>query len=337
MAKSLFPPVVSGEKLSFVARLVHRLKFAVGAVLAFVLFLTCGEIFLRFWPVPDLLPFLGDESPLTGPFSPDPDIAIAYRSYGAFRAANAPRVATFDPAPGDNRSVWALFGNSFVHAPGMLADTLREVVTDRRIVNLGRNEPLPVRVAQIRVLLTHGFRPERIFFMILPVDMLTIGPYPLSTWHVTPRGAITYRVSRPPGLGHLAESRLFLSAWTRSRRHQGNPEFRSHFFNEFVHPLLEADLGRLLAVLSAAGRAAKVPITIVLVPNREQVIADAPDFIQQAIRRIAHVQNIEAIDLRNDFRFQPNKRELFLPDGHFSVKGNAVLITAILNQLNRSP
>ena len=61
-----------------------------------------------------------------------------------------------------------MFGNSFVQAAGMLGDTAQAELPDRQIFYLKRNEPIYLRVAQFRLLLVNGLRPERAFFIVLP-------------------------------------------------------------------------------------------------------------------------------------------------------------------------
>src|SRR5688572_9195792 len=129
-------------------------RFVLGLTLAVALLAGLAEVSLRLSPPTDLHPFLGEESPLSGPFKPDPDFGVAYRSRDAFLSENAGRVERYLPLDGgsDGRPLWALFGNSFVQAPGMLADTARQRVKSHRIFNLGKNELLEVRFAQVKLL-----------------------------------------------------------------------------------------------------------------------------------------------------------------------------------------
>ena len=92
-------------------------------------------------------------------------------------------------ASADARPVWAFFGNSFVQASGMLADTARGRVTDKCVFNLQRNEHLCVRLAQVRVLLEHGWQPERIFLVLMPLDVAPLGSDNLDSLYVTAKGA----------------------------------------------------------------------------------------------------------------------------------------------------
>src|SRR5438105_2547266 len=87
---------------------------ALAATVVLVGLALLGELFLRAFPPKDLQPFLGEQSPLTGVFVPDAEFGAAYRSWEAFRADNADRLAEYLPLDrtGESRPVWAMFGSS---------------------------------------------------------------------------------------------------------------------------------------------------------------------------------------------------------------------------------
>src|SRR5689334_2433725 len=80
-----------------------------GGLVAVATFAGMAEAFVRFFPPRDLHTYLGESSPLTGPFAPDDDFGAGYRSWAAFRDDNAERLAQFGPfdSAGDPRPVWA--------------------------------------------------------------------------------------------------------------------------------------------------------------------------------------------------------------------------------------
>src|SRR5262249_30922167 len=116
-----------------------RWRFVLGVVLAAGLLLILAEGFLRLFPPRDLHQFLGEESPLTDVYKPAPASGVTSRDWDAFAVQNGKRLAPYLPLKHnpDARPTWAFFGNSFVQAPGMLADHARARVTDHRIFNLG--------------------------------------------------------------------------------------------------------------------------------------------------------------------------------------------------------
>jgi hypothetical protein len=308
-----------------------------GALLAAALLAGLAEVHLRSSPPQDLYAYLGEASPLPGPFVPADDFGVGYRSWDAFRADTADalrKFGAFGPVE-DGRPIWALFGNSFVQAPGMLADQVRAGVPDRRAFNLGRNELLIIRLAQVRLLLEHGLRPERVIMALMPLDVGTLGYQPLSTLCVTSRGAVTYRPRLPPGpAGWLIEhSRLALAGWVRAGRHRGTPGFHPRRLNNGIDEPLLGDLRTLFGNLAHAAAAQHVPVTVLLIPTYEQVMRGAPCGFQDTLAALLRGQGYDVLDPREAFRSQPDRSALFLPDKHFTPLGNRVLLGELLAHL----
>lgn len=139
-----------------------------------------SETFLHLFPLKEHHLYLGEASPVSGMYKADPDFAVTYESWEVFYSENKERLQPFLPFHEMHRGrrIWAFFGNSFVQAPGMLADLAREKVQHRRVFNLGQNEELFLRLAQIKILLEHGLVPERIFAALMPVDSWDSVPNP---------------------------------------------------------------------------------------------------------------------------------------------------------------
>jgi hypothetical protein len=211
-----------------------RRQFVLGCTLAVVFLLLPAEMFLRSFPPAELHAYMGEASPLTGVYKPDEDFGVTYRSWEAFSADAGAPLRPFLPFPGpaDAPPIWAFFGNSFVQAPGMLADRVRAAVPKRRVFKLGRNELLFVRLAQIKLLLEHGMQPERIFVELMPVDTLSVGEQPLATIRVTANGALTYEPRLPGGVSRwlVDRSALARTAWFRAGGYRGNPRLCSVIF-----------------------------------------------------------------------------------------------------------
>ena len=308
---------------------------AAGAVAAVAGLVLLGEAYVRIFPPRDCLAFLGERSPLTGPFVPDDDFGVAYRSWRDFCQEN-PRLQLYLPldAP-DPRPFWVFFGNSFVQAPGMLADTARALLPDRRVFNLGRNEDLCVRLAQARLLLEHGLRPERLFVVLLPLDAGRLGQDPLRTFHVTARGALTYRPQLPCGpLGWLAGcSALTRTAWFRTGLHHAHPRFDPGQLNQGLPDELRDDLDHLFGRLARLARGYRTPVTVVLIPNYEQISRGAPFGFQDALTPVLRRHGLDVCDVRQAFLDHPAKPALFIPDKHFSDVGNGILLAELLRHL----
>jgi hypothetical protein len=308
---------------------------AVASAAAVILALgSLGELFLRGFPPKDLQPYLGEQSPLTGHYVPDTEFGGTYRSWQALCDDNVEWLAEFMPLDqaSASRPVWAMFGNSFVQAPGMLADTARAGVPDRRVFNLGRNEPLPIRFAQLRELLEHGLAPERVIIEMMPLDTWTLAQSPLASWRVTSRGAITYRPRTPSGAaGWLIEhSRLALAAWTRTNRHVADPSMQpSQLLNGLGADHL-ADLRQLFTGVAHACNRRNIPVTVILIPTYDQIAKGKPFGFQDCLIPMLHDLGIDVCDPRAAFCGYADKPSLFIPDKHFSPAGNAILLAELL-------
>jgi hypothetical protein len=307
--------------------------FALGCLLGAGLLAALAEPYLRLFPPRDFQPYLGEAAPLEGPFAPDQDFGVRYRSWGAFRAEYPQPL----PGPTAGPPLWAMFGNSFVQAPGMLADTARARVAGRRVFNLGRNELLYVRFAQARLLLEHGLRPERLFVALMPLDTAPLAEHSLASLHVTARGALTYRPRQPAGpLGLVvAHSRLALTGWVRTGRHQSLPDFNHLQLQKGIPEPLLADLRHLFGQLALTARAHGVPVTVLLIPTHEQITKGGGFGFQDTLTPMLRGLGLGVCDPRAAYLRYPDKRSLFIPDKHFSDAGNRVLLDELLAHLRR--
>jgi len=267
----------------------------------------------------------------------DPVLCADYRSYNDFHIENSVRLAELgefnSPAP-----TWLFFGNSFVQAPGMLADTARGAQPDKRIFNLRQNVLLPLRAAQARQLLSAGLRPERIFFVLMPVDLLQIGRRPLSYITIDSEGAIATRLRFPdPPLNQIVvRSRLATIGWMRSGRSDGDPDFDRRYVSETPSPRVKSDLGRILSHLAATSRHFAVPISVIAIPNREQIFGRAGIGFQEVLKLLSQSAGLDYYDASDLLIGAPEKRSLFLPDWHFNERGNALLLRGLLEHLRTS-
>jgi hypothetical protein len=313
------------------------MRGALGALLTAGGLLAAGELFLRCFPPRDFVPYLGTAADLAGPYRPDGDFGVGYRCWDAFRSEYGERLARYEPLDRDpaGRPTWAMFGSSFVQAPGMLGDTAQAALPDKRIFFLGRNEPPHVRMAQVRLLLEHGLRPERIFLVFLPHDLLPFARHSLDQIRVTPAGGIAYSPRLPAGAaGDLVGcTRLGLLAWVRAGRPEAVPGFRPSTLLDGIPPAMLADLRRLFDALAEVCRRHHVPVSVVLIPNYEQISSGAPHGFQETMTPLCLERGLDVCDLREVFARQRDKPGLFLPDNHFTPRGNRVLLDGLLAHL----
>jgi hypothetical protein len=309
-------------------------RFIVGALLGVALPLTAGELYARYRPPADLQLYLGDSSPLTGVFRPDPIIGVDYGSFEAFRKLYAVRLSELGPLSSP-QPTWAWFGNSFVQAPGMLGQIAQARFPHHRMFFLQRNESVPLRVAQIRQLLQHGLRPQRIFFVLLPLDIDSFGNKPIHTINVNRNGAITYRITKPPvPLDVLTQqSRLALLGWIRSGDRTAEPGYRNGMALKRMSSNIRADVTAISSVLGHLSKQYGVPITVVLIPNREQLFGTVSYHLQDEVAEIARNSGLDVFDARLAFESVANIRSVFLPDWHLNPSGNQLLLRALIGHL----
>ena len=322
------------------SRLRRSAALAAGVAFASLTLLAASEGFLRHFPPRDFRPYLGDDSGLTGPSRAGDRFGVRYRSWDAFEGDYRERLGELREASGSPRC-WAMFGSSFVHMRGQLADTARATLPDRPLFNLGRNELLFVRAAQVELLLDRGMRPERVFFVLVPNDLSPLTTHSLSQIHVTPGGGIAYAPNLPAGRAGraLRHCRLGMLAWVRTGRHRAVPTFPLHGCARGVPPGVLADAGRILAGLGEAGRRHAVPITVVLLPDHHQILRGVPFRLQDQLTPLCREAGLDVCDVRGPFRDAPDKPGLFIPDKHYSGRANALLLDALLAHLkdDRSP
>lgn len=311
------------------------LAAVLGALATLSAVLTAGELYLRVAPPGDLAPYL-PESGAQGPFCADDELGVQYQSLDALKADNPGVLDPFVPLFGNSAAppVWAFFGNSFVQAPGMLADTTRRYVPQRITLNLGKNEPVPVRFAQAALLLDSGLKPDRVFLTFIPLDVYTFAVHGLNQYRATAGGALAYAPRVPAAGGALVRnSRLALKGWTRTTLHQNRPFVAPASLYTHVDDAVRADTRALLDRFAARAARHRVPVTVVLLPSYEQVLRGAGFAVQDAVAADARAAGLDVLDVRDTFLARPDKPTLFIPDKHFSATGNRLLLAALLEHV----
>jgi hypothetical protein len=319
-----------------------RLHFAAGFIVAALALIAVGELALRAAPPRTVQPYLeNDDRP--GPFRSDPDYGVQYRTWDAFREdyAEALKPHEFLLTTPEPPKTWAMFGSSFVHAPGMLADTARKYVPNRHVFNLGRNEFLFVRGAQIELLLEHGLQPERIVFAIMPLDAAVFAHHTLDMVHAGRGGALAFDPRLPSvGGGLIRNSRLALAGWVRADLQHAIPFYKPREMVDRVHPLILGELRTLFNRIGAASKRRGVPVTLLLIPNYEQVTTflhiknGAGYAFQDEMTKLATEAGFDVCDARNVFGTYPDKSALFAPDKHFSDLGNRLLLMELIGHMH---
>ena len=312
-----------------------RVAFAGGALAALAVVFAAGELYLRVAPPGDLAPYL-PESDTKGPFRADAAFGVQYQSLDALRADNPGRLEPYLPLFNNPAAppVWAFFGSSFAQAPGMLADTARQFVPQRVTFNLGKNEPVPVRLAQAAFLLDCGLKPARMFLVFIPLDSHQFATHGLDQYRATAGGALAY-APRTPAVGgaFVRNSRLALKGWTRTTLHENRPFLAASAMYARLDEVIRADMRTVLERFAAHAARHQVPVTVVLLPSYEQVLRGAGFAVQDAPAEDARAAGCDVCDVRAPFLAAPDRRGLFIPDKHFSATGNRLLLATLIDHL----
>ena len=124
--------------------------------------------------------------------------------------------------------------------------------------------------------------------------------------------------------------------WVRTGRQRAIPSFRPQVLNHGIPATVKADFAALLGHLGEAGRRHGVPLTVVLIPNHEQITRGAAFGFQDELTPLCHEAGLDVCDVRRPFLGAADKPGLFIPDKHFSDRGNGLLLDAILAHLSGS-
>jgi hypothetical protein len=316
----------------------RSVPFFAGLIAALLAVLLIGEAVARIALPKDIRLAFGADPRQSPIYKPDPQIGVDFRSFEDFSRQVASSLNRLGPLDMPKRS-WLMFGNSFVQGPGHLADTAQNALPDIRIFALRRQTELPLRAAEARLLLANGLRPERIFFVLFPIDTLQIGRRPLSFIEVHPDGAMATRVRWPdaPWTELVKNSRLATIAWIRSGRSAGDPSFDFRRVSGAPSPRVQADLSRILDHLGETSRRYDVPVTIVAVPDRSQILGQSGFGFQDTLAQLSRRAGLDFLDVRKPFVEANDKLGLFIPDWHFNERGNRVFLQALLDYMKTVP
>jgi hypothetical protein len=130
-------------------------------------------------------------------------------------------------------------------------------------------------------------------------------------------------------------SALTQLAWIRSGRHVHDPDFRARDLMRQISPSLARDAKTLLAVLRDEAATANAKLTVLLLPNREQVFGTGGFALQDTLAAICAEERIDCADARHFLSSESNPRSFFLPDWHFNSEGNRRLLAFLLAHLER--
>ncbi len=310
-----------------------KLTFAAGFLAAFTVVLAVGEAFARLSLPRDVRRQLWQDQTPERIYKPDPDIGADYRSYEDFRALHADVLRALGPLDSP-QPTWLLLGSSFVHGHKHLAETAARALPNVRIFSLKRLIEMQLRAADARQLLGQGLRPQRIFFVLTPIDMTSIGKRPLSFIEVTAEGAIKTRMRwpDPPWTPLVTNSQLATIVWIRTGRSAGDPSYNRRF-TATPPPRVQEDMLRILNDLGETSRRHGVPVTVVAIPEHNQVFGRRDFGWQETLKQLSARAGLDFLDPRRPFVEATDKLSLYIPDRHFSDHGNALLLQELIGHM----
>ena len=309
-------------------------RFAVGLVAGLMLPILAGEAYVRLQPPEDLEPYLGDQSPRSGTYRPDPRLRVDYRSIDEYVPREVPRLPDLKPL-NTKEPTWLFFGNSFA---GNLSASVHEALPSHRIMHFREmKDEFHMRVAQARLLLDNGLRPDRMFFTLIPIEFARYAVRPLSWVYVNRQGAISFRFRMPvwPLDYLLNHSWLARIAWIRTKLHLANPTFRMSGIIDSVPQSVLDDFEVMFGVLGELSKKYGVPTTVILLPDRRQILGRSDFVLQTKISKLVTAAGLDVFDPRDAFLGHPDRRAIYIPDWHYSPIGDRVLLAALSRHLKQ--
>ena len=314
----------------------NKLWLVFGILTGIFIPLILAEVYLSHFPLDEVKPFMGKESPLSGIYTPHDGFGISYKSIEDMyddNHLNDKRVSQMINNS-ENKRLWLICGTSF--ADSLYGDA-KKIIKGFKVAKLHRHGiSLPLYMAQTEMLLKRGLRPEKIFFVILTIEAGALGDQPLDTRYISSKGALLYKPrSAPTGLDWFVRNTTTgLAAWVKSGKASGNlGGFKRKSLNKRVDDKIVADFRRLFENMVKTARTAGIDISVILVPRRRQMRKRAGFVFQDTLRPVFESLGIEVIDLKDDFFAQDDISRLYVLDGHLSKRGNKIIIKRMLASL----
>lgn len=301
---------------------------AAGVIAGLSLPLVLGEAFARLRPPSNIQEFLGDGSRLSGNYRSEPLLGIGYRSPELYQPSEAPKLAQIPKTSA--KPTWMFFGVSFAWGISKIAD--RDMPSHRILFFREAGDRLNMRIPQARMILDYGIKAERLIFVLIPLEIARYTETPISYFNVNKNGALTYRVRKPsrPFDRIVDNSRLALIGWVRARRHNALPNFRLSTITENVPEIVERDFRTMFGELGKLQREKGVPVTILILPDRRQVLNEGSNYeLQKKMATLAKEAELDIYDPVELLRAQPDRFALYVPDWHYTEAGYSLILKGL--------
>jgi len=305
-----------------------------GVAAGLVLPLALGEAFMHLRPPQNVRQFLDGDTSFKGPYKSDPVLRMNYRSPDLYEPAEAPKLAQIPKT--SEKPTWTFFGVSFALG---LSNTARATMPTHRILFFREaNDRLNMRIQQARMVFDYGIRSDRLIFVLIPLEIARYTETPLSYFNINREGKVVYSVRKPPRPFDWAvdNSRLALIGWVRARRHNYLPNFRLSTITENVPEIVEQDFRLMFGEIGKLSREKGVPATVVVLPDRRQVLYDGSNYrLQKSMAALAKEAGIDFYDPVELLRAQPDRWALYVPDWHYTAMGYELVLNGLKEHIEK--
>lgn len=306
-----------------------------GVVTGMILPLALGEAFMHLRPPQNVRAFLDGDPALKGAYKKDPVLRMNYRSPELYVPAETPKLAQI--AKTSDKPTWIFFGVSF--GWGTYDAAAKLMPSHRMLFFREINDRLNMRIQQARMILDYGIKTERLVFVLIPLEIARYTETPLSYFDVNEKGAVVYSVRKPPKPFDwvIGQSRLALVGWVRARRHNALPNFRLSTITENFPETVRNDFRVMFGELGKLSREKGVAVTVVVLPDRRQVLYDGSNHaMQNALAAIAKESGIDIYDPLEILRAQPDRWALFVPDWHYTDLGYGLVAQGLRDHIAKN-
>jgi hypothetical protein len=98
--------------------------------------------------------------------------------------------------------------------------------------------------------------------------------------------------------------------------------------------VIQSELAALLQRIGEVTARDHVPVTVLLLPNYEQITRGAGFAFQDEATRLAIAGGLDVCDIRDPFVNYADKPALFIPDKHFSAIGNRIVLAELVKHFH---
>ncbi len=306
-----------------------------GVVAGLFLPLALGEAFMHLRPPQNVRQFLDGDPGFKSVYTSAPVLRMNYRSPDQYQPAEAPKLAQI-PKTSD-KPTWTFFGVSFALG---LSNTARATMPTHRIHFFREaSDRLNMRIQQARMILDYGIQSDRLIFVLIPLEIARYTETPLSYFNINEAGKVVYSVRKPPRPFDwiVDNSRLALIGWVRARRHNYLPNFRLSTITENVPEIVEHDFRVMFREIGKLSREKGVPATVVVLPDRRQVLNDGSNYqLQKSMAALAKEAGIDFYDPVELLRAQPDRWALYVPDWHYTTLGYELVLNGLRDHIEKN-